>query len=175
MNTYSTMKPLALILCLLLTACNRNEPPRAPTLLVTEREFSTISHIEPVLELTADDPLRVADAALLRQQGISASGRYEYRLRAPNGGVLTVQVLIHKDEAGAKADWRRRHRSESLMATTSLHLTGGAEGWIYPSRQNGEHAAFWNGRVVAEIEARGAGGQLADFTRRMAREAGRLD
>lgn len=169
-------KSLGLLVTLLvLAACQRDGKPRAPTLLVSEREFSTIAHIEPLLELTSDDPLRLADAALLRQQGLSASGRYEYRLRGPDGGVLTVQVLIHENPSGAQADWRRRHRSESLMATTSLHLTGGAEGWIYPSRQNGEHAAFWSGRVVAEIEARGAGGQLADFTRRMARQAGRLD
>lgn len=166
---------LALALTLLLVACQRDNSPRAPTLLVAEREFATIVHIEPLLELTADDPLRLADAALLREQGLTASGRYEYRLRGPDGGVLAVQVLIHQDADKAKADWRRRHRSESLMATTSLHLTGGAEGWIYPSRQNGEHAAFWNGRVVAEIEARGGGSQLADFTRRMARNAGRMD
>ncbi len=166
---------LPLLLMLLLAACQRDTTPRAPTLLVAEREFATIAHIEPLLELSADDPLRVADAALLREQGITASGRYEYRLRGPDGGVLTVQVLIHQKAERAKADWRRRHRSEALMATTPLHLTGGAEGWIYPSWQNGEHAAFWNGRVVAEIEARGAGSQLSDFTRRMARNAGRID
>ena len=162
------------ILALLVAACGR-QAPRAPTLLLTEREFPAIAHIEPLLEITDQDPLRVADAEDLRRRELSAAGRYEYQLRGPNGGVLTVHVLIHRDEAGALADWRSRHRSESLMATTSLYLTGGAEGWIYPSRQSGERAAFRAGRVVAELEARGAAGQLADFAVRMAREDRRVD
>lgn len=166
---------LSLVLILLFAACQPGGAPRAPTLLVAEREFSTITEVELLLEITADDPLRAADAKLLRELGITDSGRYQYRLRGPDGGLLTVQVLIYQDVGRAKADWRRRHRSESLMATTSLHLTGGAEGWIYPSWRDGEHAAFWSGRVVAEIEARGAGSQLADFTRRMARNADRIN
>ncbi len=172
MNTLPRLLLLALLLTL--AACKPRPAPSAHTLMLTPKDFAAIASIETVMEID-DDPKAAEGPANedMRQFGIISSGRYRYHLKAPDGGVYKVHIVLFANEARAVKDWQGRHRPEALAATSPLPLdkVRDSEGWIYPSAGKGEMSAVRVGRAVIEIQARGAPAALAPFSRAIAKHA----
>lgn len=169
--------PLLCALVLALAACKPE--PTAHSLMLDSSRFAAIASIETVLEAGTDQQqTSAADAQQLRQLGIHSFGRYRYHLRAPDGGVYKVHILLFTDTASAVQHWQQRHHAEALATTRPLPLgekldTQG-EAWIYPNAERGEMASLRIGRAVIEIRARGAATVLAPFSRAIAAHTARV-
>ena len=160
--------PLLLALGLLLAGCRPPPPPALADFVPGSKEHAQVARIDPGVEMQ-----QAQGSGDLGQPGLVATARDRVHLRGPDGGVLKLHLMLFDSVESAAGDYRSRHRPEAMATTRPLEA--GDEAWIYPSAERGEHAGLRVGRVRYEIQARGAGTQLAAYVRAAAKRAAELE